>query len=229
MRRDPGQEIQLGGIAMENVEGGLGRRGVGGRRAGGDQIELVARHVGNHQGRQPPGAARPGEPAPFDPAELLPHNVEFLDGGPGGAEATGQDNLLLQRNAVRRRQQRRTAAGKQAEAQVSRSQGLDQPQDFLRRGDAGRSRLIHAGWPDGPQGDASQGTNAIGRDVHDAGELLFLAESRSEGVLNGGGHARPRLARPDNDDAADAFQRKSFLADRQFPPFDADRPGDEPA
>ena len=132
------------------------------------------------------------------------------------AEKSRDGELVFQRDAFeQRRQQGRSAAGKKAEAQIVRAEAGHDSQDFLGSRRAFRSRFIYARRPGGMEMDVLEWPNAIGRHIDPTNELLFSAKPRAEHLFHRRRHSRPRLARTDNRNAANARRAAIPLRRRQ--------------
>ena len=103
-------------VAAHDIERVAAGGGVGHRRAGGDIARLVARHVGNRQGQHPRRMAGGGQPAALDGGQVAPHAIHLADGGAGSEQGAVQVLFVGQADAGQwQRQQRRAAAGNQAQ------------------------------------------------------------------------------------------------------------------
>ncbi len=184
----------LDAVAADDVERiGAGGR-IGRRRPRGDVHGVVAGHVGNQQRHHLRRMAGGGQAPALDRGQVPAHAVHFTDRR-AGLQQRPVDGLLVGERQPRdgQRQQRRPAAGDEAQHQVIRGEALDQGVDALRRGEPG----------------------GIGHRVRRLDDLDPLArhavavagddEARQRArpvVLDGPRHRRRRLAGADHDDAS---------------------------
>lgn len=111
---------------------GAGGR-VGQRRAACDQGRVITGDIGNQQRLDACRGAVQREPAALERRQVLAHAVHLADAGAAAQQRLVDGLLVGQRQAGRwRGQQRRTAAGDQAQHQVVGSQALHQFHHALR-------------------------------------------------------------------------------------------------
>ncbi len=197
-----------------------GRRMVVGRRTRRDQVQGIAEHVGDDQADQSAGAASSQQSAPFDAAQLLANRVELDDVGSGGRQMPRDGKFVGQRNLRwRRRQQCRSAAGNQANAQVVGGERFNDPQNFERTGNPFGRWFVESRRPCRMQMDSRKRPHAIRRHVHPANQFfssMIFGPSVSSSACR---HPGPRLPRPDDGDSANAQQinwlRTRFRANSQ--------------
>ncbi len=96
-----------------------------------DHTDVAARHVGYQQGQHRCGADMVQQPAALHPRQALAHGVDLLDRCARTQQHFCYRSLLLQRNAIDRRDhQRRRAAGEQHDHAVTLGQPFNRPQHF---------------------------------------------------------------------------------------------------
>ncbi|MNS82771.1 hypothetical protein D3C72_1165250 [compost metagenome] len=99
--------------------------GVRQRGAAGDQGRVIARNIGNQQRLHARRRAGQRQPAALERREMLAHAVHLADARAAAQQRLVDRLLVFQRQARgRRRQQRRAAAGNQAEYEVIGGQSL---------------------------------------------------------------------------------------------------------
>ena len=110
---------------------GVGEGGrVGDRRPRSDDARVVAGHVGDEEAHRLRRKRRGREPAALDGGEMLPHRVHRRDVGAGREQRPVHRLLLLEADPLRRqREQRRSAAGDEAEHQIVRPGALGERED----------------------------------------------------------------------------------------------------
>ena len=145
----PPREAEL----REHGEGLRVGRGVGGRGAGGDDVERVADDVGDDQADQRPAPERLGQPTALDPRQVFANAVHLIDGRPAGVQQAGDLLFLAQGDAIHRRRQRQL---------LNASHGRRPPDEHRRCVPVTIDRLRT---PDGPGLEFSGPACAIGRDV----------------------------------------------------------------
>ena len=122
------------GVAVQDRQrvGAGARIGHGG--AAGDDFGRIAGHIRNQQRDHLRRRAHGGQPTALDRGQMLAHAVHLVDGRAAAQQGLGDGLLVLQTQAVGgQRQQRRAAAGDQAQHQVVGTQPLGEPGDSLRR------------------------------------------------------------------------------------------------
>src|SRR5215216_3308930 len=89
------------------------------RRSRGNDVERIAEDVGNDQGDQSSGLARPSEPASFDLTESFSHGVQLFNVGACRAEPASDCELVFERDSLNwRRKEGRAAAGEKTNAEI---------------------------------------------------------------------------------------------------------------
>ena len=178
---------------------GVGEGGrVGNRRAGGDDRGVVAGHIGDQQGDD---ARRRGDgkPATLNRGQVLAHTVHLGDVGAGAQQRPVDRLLVVEREALGgQRQQRRAAAGYQAQHQVRGAGAAHNLEDPPGRGDTGRV------------GHRMGGLDNLDRLARDRVTVAGDDETTRRGgpagrrgmALDGPRHGGGRLAGTDDDDAA---------------------------
>ena len=170
------------------------RRRVGHRRAGGDHREIVARHVGNDQADDAGGRGGDREAAALDRRQMLAHAIHLADMR-AAAQQRAIDRLLVGERDVAggQREQRRAAAGDEAEHEIVRPEALDEFEDRARR----------------PSGPAASGTGWLASTTLMRLRRRAMAVARDDEALeraapmrlDGGGHRGGGLAGADDDRA----------------------------
>ena len=143
-RRAPGAPARGAGtlpadaVLVQNLQ--RAREGGGVRRggAGADHVEVVADHVGEQQRYHRRGTRQPRQLPALDARDVLAHGVDLVDVRAAGEQQARGLLLLRERDGLGgQRQQRRGAAGDQADHQVVRPRPLrdggDAPRALPRR------------------------------------------------------------------------------------------------
>ncbi|MCY1233854.1 hypothetical protein D9M72_464120 [compost metagenome] len=151
IRLQRGQHMggQVDGVAPDDRQC-IGARGrVGNGRAGGNVDGIVARHVGNQQVQHLRGVARGGQPAALDRGQVAAHAVHLGDGRARLEQRAVHLLLVVERDAGQRQwQQRRAAAGDQADHEVVLAETGHQFQHAARGGQPGIVRHRVRGFGD---------------------------------------------------------------------------------
>ena len=96
-----GNMFEKGVVVKDGQAIGKGA-GVGDGDAGGDDVEVVADHVGEDQGDQAGPARRPAQLPAFDPRQVLANGVDLVNRCPAGEEQAGRGLFILQAISPRR-------------------------------------------------------------------------------------------------------------------------------
>ena len=137
----------IGDAVLLQNRGGVGEsRGVGRGGAGADDVEVVADHIGKQQRFHSRRSCEARQLPAFDPRDMFADGVDLVDIGAAGQQQARDGLLLFERDRRgRQRQQRRCAAGDQADDQIVLLCGRCDRRDALR---ARRRRARRApGWP----------------------------------------------------------------------------------
>mmetsp|Transcript_10043 Transcript_10043/g.40906 ORF Transcript_10043/g.40906 Transcript_10043/m.40906 type:complete len:403 (-) Transcript_10043:865-2073(-) len=158
---------QLDAVAAADGQRVGAGRGIGHRGAGGDHGRVVAGHITDRDRQHPSRRTGRRQPPALDRRQVLAHAVHFVDGRAAGEQRPVHRLLVGQGQAGRgQAQQRRAAAGDQADDQVVRGQAAGEVQQPLAGGQARgiRHRVRRLGQLDPPRPPAARDVAVAGDD-----------------------------------------------------------------